>query len=55
MDDARVQACREVRVLPDAAGKQVLTSSATEVGQPTSDSASGLLGDFELNRSPVFF
>jgi hypothetical protein len=54
MDDARVLACRQVRPLLETAREQVLTSSATEVGQPISDSASGLLGDFELNWSARF-
>jgi hypothetical protein len=51
MDDAGVPACREVRVLPEAAREQILSPYATETGRPISDSASGLLGDFETNRS----
>jgi hypothetical protein len=51
MDDARVLACRQMRLPLETAREQVLTSSATGLGQPISDSASGLLGDFELNRS----
>jgi len=50
MNDARVLACREVRLLPETARKQALTPSATKAGQPIFDSAPGLLGDFELNR-----
>ena len=51
MDDAGVLACRKVRVLPETAREQILSPYFTETGQPISDSASGLLGDFELNRS----
>jgi hypothetical protein len=50
VDDTRVLASREVRLLPGTARKQVLTPYAT-TGQPISYSASGLLGDFELNWS----
>jgi len=51
MDDAHVLSCREVRLLPEAAREQVLTPSATDAGQPISNSASGLASDFEPNRS----
>jgi hypothetical protein len=55
MDDARVLACREMRLLAETAREEVLTPYPTETGQPISDSASGLLGDFELNRSARLF
>jgi hypothetical protein len=51
MDDARVSACREVRLLPEAAREQVLIPSATDAGQSISDSALGLRDDLEVNRS----
>jgi hypothetical protein len=51
VDDAGVLACREVQLVPKTAWEQVLTPYAVETRQPISDSASGLLGDFELNRS----
>src|SRR6516165_8531289 len=51
MDDAGVLPRRQVRLSPQTAWEQILSPCATETGQPISDSASGLLGDFELNRS----
>ena len=51
VDDARVLARREVELVPETAREQVLTPSAIETRQAIFDSASGLLGDFELNRS----
>jgi hypothetical protein len=55
IDDARVLACRVVRLRAETAREQVRTSCGAEVGQPIFDSASGLLGDFELNRSARLF
>ena len=51
MDDAGVLPRRQVRLSPQTAWEQILSPCATETGQPISDSASGLLGNFELNRS----
>jgi hypothetical protein len=50
MNDARVLACREVRLISEAAREQILAACGTEAGQPMSDGAPGLLGDLELNR-----
>src|SRR5262252_6521438 len=52
MDDARTLPGREVRLRPEATQEQVLSTSAADLRQPVLNRRSGLLGDFELNRSP---
>ena len=50
MNNPRVLPRRHVRLCPEAAGEQVASLPAGNLGKPGLDRGSGLLGDFELNR-----
>jgi len=53
MDDARVLACRDVRLLPETAREQVSVLAGTHGGQPLADCPARLLGDLERALPPA--
>ena len=55
MDDASVLPRREMRLGSETAREQVATVPEVDLRQPIMDRGSGLLHDFELDRSPCLF
>src|SRR6266496_872446 len=55
MDDPRILARQQVRLLPEAAREEVLTIPRIDAGQPALDRGSRLFGDSNWTGRPVFF
>ena len=54
MDNTSVLPCRNVRLVIEAARKEVVIVPWSGIGQPIVDCCSGLFGDLELDRPPGF-
>jgi hypothetical protein len=54
MDDPGILPGRQVRLRSDPAGKEIPGVPASNVGKPSLDRGSGLLGDLELHRPARF-
>src|ERR1700758_2198005 len=55
MDDASVLPGRDVRLSSETAREQIAPIPEFDLRQPIMDRGPGLLGDFELHRSPCLF
>ena len=55
VDDPSILSCREVRLRPEAARKEVHSIPGLDLGKPGSDGGSGLFGDLELDRPARLF